>query len=91
MLTDIERKQLSELPAADHNKAIQGEVDKIHRFVNTGSTNRDGVNDALERIHLIVQGNTSKPVKAAPMFGLKPYAATKPSRPLTASPPIAPH
>lgn len=89
MIDQTERKRLSELPAAEQPAAIQSEIDRIHRSVNTGTTNRDVVNDACERIHLMVNGGkvrtTSKPSK--PIANVPHTFGSLPPQP---APPVAP-
>lgn len=80
MITETERQRLSKLPAAEHQSAIQAQIDRIHRACHTGSTDIPAIDDACERIHLIL--NIDKQTNGA----------DKPSKPLpiTASPPLAP-
>lgn len=90
MIDTTERKRLQSLVDADKPAAIQGEIDRIHRCVNTGTTDRDAVNDALDRLVAITQPDKTKPaVKPVPAFGLKPVSfgaipTPKPSQPLSA-------
>lgn len=80
MITETERQRLTKLPDAEHQSAIQAQVDRIHRACHTGSTDVPTIDDACERIHLIL--NIDKHANAT----------GKPSKPLpvTTSPPLAP-
>lgn len=59
-LAKDEHDRLAALPQADKNTSIQNDVDVIHRSVNSGSTDRDSVNAALERIVACIKAEYNK-------------------------------
>lgn len=70
-LSKPEHDRLANLPAAAKNTSIQNDVDVIHRCVNSGTVDRDSINDALERIAAVLgqPAPTSRPLGSPKPLG----------------------
>ncbi len=84
-IAKAESDRLAKLSQVDKNTSIQNDVDVIHRCVNSGSVDRDTINDALARISACVPKEAAKP--AAPATPHTMYGSTQPSTPAAAPKP----
>ncbi len=76
-IAKAESDRLAKLSQAEKNTSIQNDVDVIHASVNSGTTDRDAVNDALARISACVPKEAAKP--AAPATPHTMYGSTQPT------------
>ena len=61
LIPKVEHDRLAAIPQAEKNTSIQNDVDVIHRCVNSGTVDRDTINDALARISAYVPKIEAKP------------------------------